>query len=71
MSDTYTAEEGARILARVDQHPKRALIEAIAEATYDITNEDGDGSGGGMWWHLSFATAIVEWLPELTLRESS
>lgn len=65
---TYTAEQGARILADVEQHPKRDLIEAIAEATFDLANEDGTGRGGGMWWHLDWAYALVEVLPELTLR---
>lgn len=67
----YTAEEGARIVAEVREHPKRDLIRGIAEAAYDLANEDGTGSGGGMWWHLSWAYALVEALPALRLGEET
>jgi hypothetical protein len=62
-------EEGARILTDVERHPRRELIEAIADATYDLANEHGP-TGGGMWWHLSQALALVEMLPALTLDDN-
>ena len=62
---TYTPDEGERILAEVAVHPKRELIETIAEATYDLANEHG--GGGGMWYHTSQAHGLVEALPALGL----
>jgi hypothetical protein len=68
--DTYTAAEGARIMADVQAHPRRDVIDAIAEATYDLANDEAP-AGGGMWWHLSQAHALVEALPALSLDEDS
>lgn len=64
-----TAEEGQRICREVAAHPKRVLIEEIAETTFDLNNEH-DATGGGMWFHLSQAYCLVEALPGLQLAES-
>jgi hypothetical protein len=65
----YSDEDGARIVAEAKKHPHSRLIWAMAERTFDATNEAGDGAGGGMWWHLDLALiaveAVVEELPAL------
>lgn len=53
--------EGARIMAAVRGHDRRDLVEAIAKAS----SADNDG---GMWQHYGYALAVVNALPELTLR---
>jgi hypothetical protein len=55
-----------RIRREVANHPRRDLIETIAEATYDIDGEDG---GGGKVWHLAQAHALVSTLPGLRYDE--
>jgi hypothetical protein len=67
-STPYTAEEGARIRAEVEAHPRRHVIEALAEAMYILANEHGP-TGGGMWHHLSHACVLVEMLPGLAYDE--
>lgn len=57
------AAEGRRIVEAADWHPRRNLIYALAETTSDLDGESG--AGGGMWWHLSRALAIVDTIPDL------
>ena len=45
-------------------HPRRQLIEAIAEARYELANENGYA---GMVWCLADAYALVEEMPDLQL----
>jgi hypothetical protein len=64
--DAVAAEEVAwrtfeQILAT---HPRRTLINALAEVHADVDEE----MSAGMRWHLRRAYAVVEALPDLTLR---
>lgn len=61
----YSAEECERIRTDVAAHPRRDLIETIAEATYDLDGEDGGGAG--KLHHLAQARALVGALPGLRL----
>lgn len=63
--EPLTAEDGKRIMAQVAAHPRRDVIEALAESMYDLANENEGGPGGGMWHWLSYAHAVVEGVPEL------
>lgn len=47
-------------------HPRRRVIEALA----DVHSEVDEEMGAGMRWHLRRAYAVVEALPDLSLRES-
>jgi hypothetical protein len=66
----YTAEEMDEIAAEVAAHPRRHVIEAIAETTYEIDNDSTEGGGGGMVYHLSHAYALVDAMPALNYDES-
>lgn len=65
--DRISAEEGRRIVEQADMHPRRNLIYTLAETTSDLDGESG--AGGGMWWHLSRALAIVDAIPGLRADE--
>lgn len=61
--DRISAVEGRRIVEQADSHPRRDLVYTLAEVTSDLDSESG--AGGGMWWHLSRALAIVDAIPDL------
>lgn len=61
-----TAEEQWREFGReMREHPRRDVIEALAEATSEVSDE----LDAGMRWHLRQAYAVVEMLPALILEE--
>lgn len=63
--EPLTPEECERIRTDVAAHPRRDLIETIAEVTYDLDGEDGGGAG--KLHHLAQARALVGALPGLRL----
>lgn len=62
-SGRIPAAEGRRIVEAADMHPRRNLVYALAEVTSDLDGENG--TGGGMWWHLQRALAVVDAMPDL------
>lgn len=65
--DRISAAEGRRIVEAADMHRRRHLVYALAETMSDLDGENG--AGGGMWWHLSRALAIVDAMPDLRADE--
>lgn len=62
-SGRISAEEGRRIVEAADMHRRRNLVYALAETMSDLDGENG--AGGGMWWHLQRALAVVDAMPDL------
>jgi hypothetical protein len=53
-------EESDAFAKEIDAHPHANLINALAEATFAAADEDGEGNGGGMLYHLWLARTAAD-----------
>ena len=64
---TSALDYANRIRAEIAAHPRRELIDALADTMHAI--EDDDGNGRHISYYRSLALATVELLPNLYLAE--